>query len=315
MKNMHKSIGAFLDGLMGFVGSRSLVSRMAFAVLGRKNVYRIRYFQTRGRWPHLKHPKDLSEILISRILSDQFADFAKYADKVEVRRYLEEKGLGKCLLEHYRYWDNAADISLDGLPERFVLKASNGSGGKDVFVCRDKKTFDLERAKASLAKVLAKKYKLERQYNVFPPKVICEELIDTGSDALPTDYKFICIHGEPVGIFIVTDRGTHKRFCIRNTDWSEIDYTRHEYLPAVPPPKPAHLEEMLQISRRLAEGFDFVRVDLYEYKNQVYFGELTCSPGGGLMVSYNDRALRDYGKMLLEGSASGKGNAQPGKAT
>lgn len=278
----------------------SIIRKLACGILGRKNVYRIRYFQTRGHWPDLKHPKNLSEILITRILKKDFRGFARYADKVEVRRYVEEKGLGEHLLRHYRYWDKAEDIRLDNLPDQFVLKPSNGAGGKNVFICRDKSRFNLDRAKTGLAEALKKRYSLEEQYNVFPPKIICEELVDTGSDAFPTDYKFICIHGEPVGIFVVTERESHKRFCIMTPDWSDAGYTLPEWMPARLPPKPCHLDEMFRISRILAQDFDFVRVDLYEYNNQVYFGELTCSPGGGIMVSYNDKALRDYGRMLLE---------------
>jgi hypothetical protein len=31
----------------------------------------------------------------------------------------------------------------------------------------------------------------------------------------------------------------------------------------------------------LAEGFDFIRVDLYDTADKVYFGEFTITPGAG----------------------------------
>ena len=37
---------------------------------------------------------------------------------------------------------------------------------------------------------------------------------------------------------------------------------------------------MISIAERLAEGIDFVRVDLYDFKDRVVFGELTNYPGG-----------------------------------
>jgi hypothetical protein len=281
---------------------KSKISNITASLLGRKFSYRLRYYHNRGRWPNLKHPQDLSEILISRILTNDFEKYARYADKIEVRKYIIEKGLGDHLLEHYHYWDDASKITWDDLPDKFVLKTSNGAGGKDIFICRDKRTFDLENAKQQLAKALKKEYKYEKQYNVYQPRVICEELIDTGGDAWPTDYKFTCIHGQPVDVFVGTGREQGVKFCTRNLDWSVLNNTKPSYLPKVDPEKPKHLEEMVEIAKILSADFDFVRVDLYEYKDNVYFGELTFSPWGGIMYSYTDEAIKEYGRLLREGN-------------
>ena len=37
---------------------------------------------------------------------------------------------------------------------------------------------------------------------------------------------------------------------------------------------------MIAISEILSKKFDFVRVDLYEINNKIYFGEYTFAPGG-----------------------------------
>ena len=37
---------------------------------------------------------------------------------------------------------------------------------------------------------------------------------------------------------------------------------------------------MLLVAESLAEGFDFMRVDLYCIENLIYFGELTPYPNG-----------------------------------
>lgn len=277
------------------------LSKIAATVLGRKFSYSLRYFHNRGHWPNLTNPQDLSEILISRILNDDFEKYARYADKIEVRNYIKEKGLGDHLLEHYRYWDDATKIVLDDLPDKFVLKTSNGAGGKNIFICRDKKSFDIESAKKQLAEALEKKQKYEKQYNVYKPFIICEELIDTGNDTWPTDYKFTCIHGKPVDVFVGTGREQGVKFCTRNLDWSVLNNTKPSFLPEVEPEKPKHLAEMVEIAKVLSADFDFVRVDLYEYKDNVYFGELTFSPWGGIMYSYTDEAIKEYGRLLREG--------------
>lgn len=276
-----------------------MLSSISAKLLGRKLSYSLRYYHNRKRWPDIKHPKDMSEILISRILSNDFEKYAQYTDKVEVRKYIKEKGLQDHLLNHYGYWDDAEKIDFDTLPDKFVLKVSNGAGGKNIFICRDKKTFDFEYAKQQLAIALKKKYEYEKQYNVLKPYIICEELIDMGSDVLPTDYKFTCIHGQPVDIFVGTEREHGVKFCTRNLDWSVLDNTKPKFLPENEPPKPKHLADMIEIAKILSSDFDFVRVDLYEYKDNVYFGELTFSPWGGILYSYTDKAIKEYGDLLL----------------
>ncbi|MFC3017626.1 ATP-grasp fold amidoligase family protein [Virgibacillus litoralis] len=45
--------------------------------------------------------------------------------------------------------------------------------------------------------------------------------------------------------------------------------------------KPYHYNEMLEISRKLSDGFPFVRVDLYYSQGKIYVGELTFTPNNG----------------------------------
>ena len=45
--------------------------------------------------------------------------------------------------------------------------------------------------------------------------------------------------------------------------------------------KPILFEEMKEIARKLSKDFDFVRVDLYQVGEKIYFGELTfCDDSG-----------------------------------
>ena len=49
-----------------------------------------------------------------------------------------------------------------------------------------------------------------------------------------------------------------------------------------PVARPATLETMRQICRKLAKGKPFVRIDLYEVSGKVYFGEVTFYPMSGM---------------------------------
>ncbi|GHU68155.1 hypothetical protein FACS189413_04390 [Bacteroidia bacterium] len=56
---------------------------------------------------------------------------------------------------------------------------------------------------------------------------------------------------------------------------------------------------MIDYARILSKGFDFVRVDLYDTGDKVYFGEMTFTPHGGLLRYYTLRALEEMGNLLF----------------
>ena len=74
-----------------------------------------------------------------------------------------------------------------------------------------------------------------------------------------------------------------------------IYYIKPEYMPKHVPAKPKHLKKMIEVARKLSEDFGFVRVDLYEYRDQPYISELTFFPWGGMLYGYTDEAIKLYG--------------------
>jgi hypothetical protein len=63
-------------------------------------------------------------------------------------------------------------------------------------------------------------------------------------------------------------------------------------------PPPRTLGKMLEVARRLAEPFPFVRVDLYELGERVYFGEMTFYPGKGVERFSPPEFDRTFGEWL-----------------
>ena len=66
-----------------------------------------------------------------------------------------------------------------------------------------------------------------------------------------------------------------------DTKWQPLDY----YF-SIPPDgqsfdKPKELEKLLELSTKLSEDFNYVRVDFYIINHQIYFGELTFIPAAG----------------------------------
>lgn len=257
--------------------------------INNKLYYRCRYYITRRKILNFDNPSNLSEYILSAMTKPQFIEYAQYADKVKVRDYVISKGLEHTLPACFGVWDNASKINFDELPNRFALKTNHGCGSH--VICADKSMLDVKKSIASLNKTLSNIFDItEPHYKYIEPLVFAEEFIDDGSGALPTDYKFMCVNGKPMCILVCTER--EGLTAVKHTyslDWKLLSWTTHKV--DAPIVKPQHLEEMIGIAKKLSEDFDFVRVDLYDCKDRVIFGELTFSPAQGLLQTFTLEAL------------------------
>jgi len=269
---------------------------------GIREWHRFNYHRFRGHWPDFDNPQDLSEHILSKMHKKEWLQYADYTDKWKVRDYLRKKGFGGLLLDDYGSWVNAYDIDFSQLPDKFALKPNNGSGGH--FFCYDKSTIDELSVKKQLNEALNYidhdiAFHWEPHYFAIDRRIYAEELMDLGDGKLPTDYKFTCIKGKVRDCFICSERETgHTKYITLDPDWNVLPWTFEEWLPSAVPEKPMHLAEMLNIAEGLSKDFECVRVDLYEYKNRVYFSELTFSPWGGMMYSYNEEGIKALGKFF-----------------
>lgn len=256
-----------------------------------------RYLQLRKKIPNFKHPKTLSEHIISIMHTPTFLKYADLADKVKVHEYIKAKGFEDILLKHYAIWDNVEDIDISDLPNKFVLKPNNGSGGH--VYCRDKSSFDLENARQILRENLerAEGYFMEPHYLNIEPKIFAEEFLDLGEGKTLIDYKFTCVKGEIVDVFLAGEDESGKRgWQTVDEQWHILPYIKEDYRLSNLPSKPHKFQQMLEIAKCLSKDFEFVRVDLYEYNDRVYFSELTFSPWGGLLYGYTNEADELLGK-------------------
>lgn len=258
--------------------------------------YRLSYFHNRGRWLHLNHPRDLSEIWIKYLLDGKPHEYYWLADKYRVRKYVEDRGLMDILTPLIGVWNNPEDIDFDSLPERFALKMNYGAGMN--IICTDKHKLDIGLTKAMLKKWMdaPKAYSYtESHYNLIERKIVCEAFVEDGNGRFPTDYKFICIHGKPFCVLACTDRSSdHTKYMPMTLDWQPLpEYNKHGETYNVA--KPHNLQQMIEIAGRLADGIDLVRVDLYDTGTRVIFGEMTLTPAGCIFHSWSQKSLDDMG--------------------
>jgi hypothetical protein len=201
------------------------------------------------------------------------------ADKVAVRNHIARMIGIEHLVPVYGIWNHVNDIDIEGLPRQFVLKTSHASG--QFIICKDKATLDWDDALHKLQRWQHKNYYYttgEWVYKDIKPRLICEEFLEDNI----ADYKIQCFNGEPKMLYVCTDRSKELKVSHFDLDFNLLNITHKHKSHVDKMQKPQSFEKMLKIAKTLSAGFPYVRVDLYESKGKVYFGELTFTPANGM---------------------------------
>jgi len=157
----------------------------------------------------------------------------------------------------------------------------------------DKNQIDYSAIRNNLKKRLKENYYLkskEWQYKNIKPLIIVEKLLLTKKGEIPMDYKVHCFNGKPHLIQVDIGRGTDEHY--RN--WYNIEWNRLPFKWSSPKEKgkrtdpatfdvakPKNLNEMISLSNKLSEPFDYVRIDWYDTMGKLYFGEITFHHDSG----------------------------------
>ena len=268
--------------------------------------WQVRYFVDYSRnkhvIPNLFSPRNYSEYIFRDNILGCHKKHAYLADKYEVRKYVEERGLGHILTKLYGVWDNADIINFDELPAQFAIKC-NHSCAMNIIVF-DKSTLDVEATKKLLNKWLKTKHPIdfEVHYQCIKPLIICEELIKDNEDgSFPMDYKIHCANGKPIFIqccFARTEQSVGQRV-IYSPEWKNLHYIINDYhYSGDECDKPKHLKEMLEYASILSKGLDYARVDFYDTDERPLFGEITLTPMGGWLTYFTPEAIDVMGREI-----------------
>lgn len=239
----------------------------------------------------LNSPQNFKEKLLVLKLKRYIKDplVRQCADKYAVRDYIKSKGYESILIPLIASYDRAREIEWDKLPESFVIKWNFGCGFN--IICKDKNKLDTAQATKQLDIWRKDKSYLdfsEMQYEKAPKKIIIENFLTPKNGEFPADYKVYCFNGEPQAILYMCDRGTDDMTAaFFDKEWNFISETgKSNYKTFSKKIKvPLCLEEMIQVSRKLSEPFEFVRMDYYVINDKLYFGEMTFTPAGCMFVS------------------------------
>jgi len=251
---------------------------------------RLRYRYYTGESLNLDNPVSFNEKMQWLKLHDRRHIYTTMADKYEAKRFAAPIIGEQYIVPNYGVWEDAKDIDWDSLPKQVVLKTNHGYGGlTGMVICKDISNLDKKEAIKRLNAALKRNYFYtgrEWPYKNIKPLILAEKYI--GENLM--DFRVYCFNGEPKLIYayqnVAQEDGTKPELSscdIFDCNWNPMPF-HQKAMPCGNVARPLHLNEMLEISAKLSKDVPFLRVDFYEGE-QLYLGELTFYPGGG-MSSY-----------------------------
>lgn len=261
-----------------------------------------RYYNIVHKPLHLHNPRTFNEKLQWLKIHDRNPQYIKMVDKYESKKYVGNIIGMEHIIPTIGVWDHFDDIDFDLLPEQFVLKCTHDSGS--VVICKDKSKFDITSARKKINACLKENFfwlGREWPYKSIKPRIIAEPFLTDESETELQDYKFYCFNGNVNCCMFCYDRESgDPKYYFFNEKWEllRINKRGKEAPMFFSLPKPECLNEMISISSILSKEIPFVRVDLYQRKRKVLFGEMTFYPQSGFDRNYLPETDLYFGNLI-----------------
>jgi hypothetical protein len=243
-----------------------------------------------GRLPNTHAPKTFSEKVNWRILYDRREQFKVTCDKALMKDYARERSTPETLRIPETLWlgtDVGELLELD-IQGDWVLKPNHRSGqvifGSGPVTQSD--VADLRKRTSSWLNDNQWRHLGEWAYSLAQPAIMLERRIAPGVEL--SDFKILVFDGVPKFVQVTTNRFTRPRLNFYKLDWGLVKSGTSHDGPLTA--RPHRLTEMLQISAQLGAEWDFMRIDLYEHDDDIWFGEITPYPAGGT-IPYRPRSF------------------------
>lgn len=279
---------------------KGLMKRI-FHFLSDEQVINMQYRAVLKRKPNIKKPQRFTEKIQWYKLNYRNELMTRCADKYLVRRYIEEKGYKDILVDLFQVCDEFNEIEFSRLPTSFVIKSNKGSG-TNLFI-EDKNSIDKESIRKTIETwdtVNTVLMGREWAYKDIKPKLVVEELLVDKKNVTGelNDYKFLCFNGSVEYVWCDVDRHSGHKRNFYDLNWNLLDVESDCPKSDRSIPKPNGFNYMLEISKKIAKDFPFVRVDFYDIEGKVYFGEITFYPWSGCVQFTPDEFDYQLGDLL-----------------
>jgi hypothetical protein len=193
-----------------------------------------------------------------------------------------------------RTWSRPEQITVEGLPEGFVIKSDGGAGSHGVLPLRragENRLETVDGERVLTADEVREHFVSRTADRRISGPFFAEELLrQPGGGPIPDDIKVYTAHGEVLQVLLrrVGRHGDLHSLARRYVTADGADLG--DVLVGAPVdhdvPVPESLPRVVEIARHLsrAVGLPFVRVDLYDTDRGVVLGEVTRAPGGAQLV-------------------------------
>ena len=236
-----------------------------------------RFYRRKFPW---KNPRTLNEKVTWMEVMTDTSKWTDFTDKYEVRKHIEALGLKEILTECYGVWDRIEEMNKEAVLD-FLGKCVSKRYGYDSG---------------------------EPHYTLIKPRLMAESLIemdntDEFSSATTVDHKIRCIDGKAQYDMVCYDRKLDSGSGGGKTVYDLYDihtwtpmrqYLADRGVEYKDVPRPENLEKMIEIAEKIAQGFPQVRVDLYNVKGKIYFGEMTFFAFSGM----NNHFTMEFQRMI-----------------
>lgn len=258
-----------------------------------KALVRALFWSSMNKHLNLKNPKTFNEKLNWLKVYDHNPLYHTLVDKFAVKEYVASIIGQEYLIPTLGVWDSFDEIDFSSLPERFVLKSTNGGGNTGVVICKDKEHFDFISAKIKLEKSMAfdiYKNMGEWAYKGVKPRIIAEKYMeevapDKALDSELSDYKFYCFDGKATFCQVIRNRSTDESIDFFDMNWNHMPFVGLNPIAKngkTPVARPSNLNDMIKVAEALSKDIPFTRIDLYQINSITYFGKVTFYPNSGV---------------------------------
>lgn len=242
----------------------------------------IRFRAHASHWPSLRHPQGVNEKINWRILNDRRDIWDWTCDKLEAQVHAVERSPGIRIPEVLWSGADLSELESRDIDGRWILKP-NGSSQSIVVGEGRPDVAELRRRSRLWRTDFQWRINGETAYAHARKLLMLERWIGDTAEA-PTDYKIMVYDGVVKYIHAHTGRFVSHRSSVYTPEWEWLAEVRQDHIrpheaPIDPPP---HLEELVRRAGELGAGFDFVRVDLYDTADGVWFGEMTPYAWSGM---------------------------------
>ena len=245
----------------------------------------------------LKNPKTFNEKLQWLKLYDRKTKYTTLVDKIQAKKEIGDIIGNQFIVPLLGTWKSAYEIDFNSLPNQFVLKCNHDQGS--VVIVSDKNRADFSNIITFLENKLKKNAYYgtrEYPYKNIHPLIFAESFL--GDNII--DYKFYCFNGVPK--FLYCGQGLTSDHTLKidfyDLKWNLMPFYRTDYPRLGQIKRPARLSEMIEIAKRLSCNIPFVRIDLFEVDNSVYFSEFTLYPASGYMPFVPEKYDRIIGEWI-----------------